>query len=80
MKAWFTNLEPRERLILLGGRRSRSVASRLVRGDGLHTQTEVLREAVASKQRMLGELARVGSGPAAPAPGAQAGRARPSSS
>jgi len=72
MKAWFTNLEPRERLILLGGITAALLIALWLGLMRLHTQTEVLRDAVASKQRLLVELARVGSGPAAPAQGPQA--------
>jgi general secretion pathway protein M len=71
MKAWFTNLEPRERLLLLGGVAAALLIALWLGVMKLHTQTEVLREAVASKQRLLVELARVGSGPATTAQGAQ---------
>ena len=69
MSAWFDNLQGRERLILIGG----AVAAVLiVLWFGLtrmHTQTELLRDAIGSKQRLLLELNRVGSLPAVPTPG-----------
>ena len=71
MKAWFTNLQPRERLIVLGGAVGVLLIAVWFGVMKLHTQTEVLREAVASKQRMLVDLARVGARPAAQQPNAQ---------
>jgi type II secretory pathway component PulM len=67
MKAWFDSLLPRERLTVLGG-----IAGVLLIAIGfgvmkLHAQTEVLREAVGAKQRMLVDLTRVGMRPAASA-------------
>ncbi len=70
MKAWFDNLQPRERLILLGGVAAVLVIAAFLGVMRLHTQTEVLREAVAAKQRMLVDLTRVGVRPAGPAPAA----------
>jgi type II secretory pathway component PulM len=60
MKAWFANLQVRERLILLGG-----VAAVLLIGAWfglmkMHSRTEVLRDAVAQKQRLLIALQSVG--------------------
>jgi len=71
MKAWFTNLQPRERLILLGGVAAALLIAVWLGVMKLHTQTEVLREAVSSKQRMLVELGRVGARPAGPAQATQ---------
>jgi type II secretory pathway component PulM len=70
MKAWFDNLQPRERLILLGGVAAVLLIAVFFGVLRLHTQTEVLREAVAAKQRMLVDLTRVGIRPAGPAPAA----------
>jgi type II secretory pathway component PulM len=64
MKAWFTNLQPRERLILLGGIAAVLLIAVWFGVMRLHAQTEVLRDAVAAKQRMLVDLSRVGSRPA----------------
>jgi type II secretory pathway component PulM len=71
MKAWFENLQPRERLILLGGVAAVLVIAVWFGVMRLHAQTEVLRDSVAAKQRMLVDLGRVGGRPAAPAAGAQ---------
>jgi type II secretory pathway component PulM len=68
MKAWFDNLQPRERLILLGGVAGVLLIAVWFGVMRLHSQTEVLREAVAAKQRMLVDLTRVGVRPAGPAP------------
>ena len=68
MKAWFYNLQPRERLILLGGVAAVLLIAVWLGVMRLHSQTEVLREAVAAKQRMLVDLTRVGVRPAGPAP------------
>jgi len=67
MKAWFDNLQPRERLILLGGVVGVLLIAVWFGVMRLHAQTEVLREAVAAKQRMLVDLSRVGTRPAAAA-------------
>ena len=66
MKAWFENLQPRERLILLGGVAAVLVIAVWFGVMRLHAQTEVLRDAVAAKQRMLVDLTRVDTRPAAP--------------
>ena len=65
MNAWFDNLQPRERLILLGGVVGVLLIAVWFGVMRLHAQTEVLREAVAAKQRMLVDLSRVGTRPAA---------------
>jgi type II secretory pathway component PulM len=65
MKAWFANLQPRERLIALGGVVGVLLIAVWFGVMKLHTQTEVLRESVAGKQRMLVDLTRIGTGPAA---------------
>ena len=53
MKAWFASLQVRERLILLGG----AVAVVLIGAwfglNEMRSETEVLRDAVAQKQRLL---------------------------
>jgi general secretion pathway protein M len=67
MKAWFQNLQPRERLIVLGGAAAVLLIVAWFGVMRLHNQTEVLREAVAAKQRMLVDLTRVGGRPATPA-------------
>lgn len=67
MRAWFTNLQPRERLILLGGVAALLLIAVWFGVMRLHAQTEVLRDAVAAKQRMLVDLTRVGARPAGPA-------------
>jgi general secretion pathway protein M len=66
MKAWFDNLQPRERLIFLGGAAAVLLIAVWFGVMKLHTQTEVLRDAVAAKQRLLVDLTRVGTRPAAP--------------
>ena len=67
MKAWFQNLQPRERLIVLGGIVGVLLIAVWFGVMKLHAQTEVLRESVAAKQRMLVDLSRVGTRPAAAA-------------
>ena len=67
MKAWFDNLQPRERLIFLGGAVAVLLIAVWFGVMKLHAQTEVLRESVAAKQRMLVDLSRVGTRPAAAA-------------
>jgi general secretion pathway protein M len=67
MKAWFQNLQPRERLIVLGGAVGVLLIALWFGVMRLHAQTEVLRDAVAAKQRMLVDLSRVGTRPAASA-------------
>ena len=67
MKAWFDNLQPRERLIFLGGAVAVLLIAVWFGVMRLHAQTEVLRESVAAKQRMLVDLSRVGTRPAAAA-------------
>ena len=69
MKAWFDNLQPRERLIALGGAVGILLIAVWFGVMKLHAQTEVLRESVAAKQRMLVDLTRVGTRPAAPGNG-----------
>jgi type II secretory pathway component PulM len=64
MKAWFANLQPRERLIVLGGAVGVLLIAVWFGVMRLHAQTEVLRESVAAKQRMLVDLSRVGTRPA----------------
>jgi type II secretory pathway component PulM len=71
MKAWFDSLQPRERLILLGGVAAVLVIAVWLGVMRLHAQTEVLRDAVAAKQRMLVDLGRVGGRPATPAANGQ---------
>jgi len=65
MKAWFQNLQPRERLIVLGGVAAALLIAVWFGVMRLHAQTEVLRDAVAAKQRMLVEIGRVGTRPVA---------------
>jgi type II secretory pathway component PulM len=67
MKAWFDNLQPRERLIVLGGVVGVLLIALWFGVMKLHAQTEVLRDAVTAKQRMLVDLTRVGTRPAASA-------------
>jgi type II secretory pathway component PulM len=66
MKAWFNSLQPRERLIVLGGVAAVLLVAAWFGVMRLHAQTEVLRDAVAAKQRMLVDLTRVDTRPAAP--------------
>jgi len=66
MKAWFDSLQPRERLIFLGGVAGVLLITVWFGVMKLHTQTEVLRDSVAAKQRMLVDLMRVGTRPAVP--------------
>jgi general secretion pathway protein M len=66
MKAWFNSLQPRERLIVLGGIAAVLLVAAWFGVMRLHAQTEVLRDAVAAKQRMLVDLTRVDTRPAAP--------------
>ncbi|HUO68155.1 MAG TPA: type II secretion system protein M [Gammaproteobacteria bacterium] len=66
MKAWFDSLQPRERLIFLGGVAGVLLITVWFGVMKLHTQTEVLRDSVAAKQRMLVDLMRVGARPAVP--------------
>jgi len=61
MRAWFANLLPRERGILIGG----AIAAVLVILwigvlSPLRTRSESLRDSIAQKQRQLVDLARVG--------------------
>ena len=67
MKAWFQNLQARERLILLGGGAAVLLIAVWFGVMRLHAQTERLRDSVAAKQRMLVDLGRVGGRPATPA-------------
>ena len=67
MKAWFDSLQPRERLILLGGVVGVLLIAVWFGVMKLHTQTEVLRDSVAQKQRMLVELTRIVARPTGPA-------------
>jgi type II secretory pathway component PulM len=69
MKAWFQNLQRRERLMVLGGVAAVLLIAVWFGVMRLHAQTEVLRDAVAAKQRMLVDLTRVGTRPAGPANG-----------
>jgi type II secretory pathway component PulM len=69
MKAWFQNLQRRERLMVLGGVAAVLLIAAWFGVMRLHAQTEVLRDAVAAKQRMLVDLTRVGTRPAGPANG-----------
>jgi type II secretory pathway component PulM len=71
MKAWFDNLQPRERLILFGGVAAALSIALWLGVMKLHTQSEVLRDAIGAKERLLVDLTRVGARPAATAPGAQ---------
>jgi general secretion pathway protein M len=70
VKAWFDNLQPRERWILVAGI---VVALTIVLWVGvlrpLRTQSANLRAAVESKQRLLLDLGRLESAPTARAPG-----------
>jgi type II secretory pathway component PulM len=65
MRAWFDNLQPRERLTLIGGV---IAAALIILWVGvlspLRTRSELLRDSIASKQRLLVELTRVGPEPA----------------
>jgi len=65
MRAWFDSLQPRERLILIGGA---IVAVLIILWIGvltpLRTRSETLRDSIAQKQRQLVDLARVGPEPA----------------
>jgi type II secretory pathway component PulM len=67
MKAWLERMQPRERLLVLGGAAAVLLIALWVGVMSLHAQTEVLRDAVAAKQRMLVDLTRVGARPTAPA-------------
>jgi general secretion pathway protein M len=67
MKAWFDSLQPRERLMVLGGVVGVLLIAIWFGVMKLHTQTEVLRDSVAAKQRMLVDLTRVGARPTNPA-------------
>ena len=69
MKAWFQNLQQRERLMVLGGVAAVLLIAVWFGVMRLHAQTEVLRDAVAAKQRMLVDLTRVGTGTSGPAKG-----------
>jgi general secretion pathway protein M len=73
MKDWFAGLQPRERAIFLGGA---IVALLIVFWAGvlrpLHSRSEVLRESVTAKQRLLVNLAQIDGqavSPASAAPG-----------
>jgi len=72
MTAWFRNLQPRERWILIAGI---VVALGVVLWAGvlrpLHAQSTTLQAAVESKQRLLVDLGRIGATSAVRAPGAQ---------
>jgi|SRR5689334_4837476 general secretion pathway protein M len=72
MKAWFNNLQPRERWILIAGV---VVAFGVVLWAGvvrpLRTQSALLQTSVASKQRLLSDLGRLGAASPARSPGAQ---------
>jgi type II secretory pathway component PulM len=63
MKAWFANLRPRERLIVLGGVVGVLLIAAFFGVMRLHRQTEVLRDSVAAKQRMLVDLTRINTRP-----------------
>jgi type II secretory pathway component PulM len=60
MKNWFANLQPRERALFAGGA---VVALIILLWGGvlrpLHTRSEVLRDSVAAKQRLLINLAQI---------------------
>ena len=71
MKAWFNSLQPRERLIVLGGVAAVLLIAVWFGVMRLHAQTELLRDSVAAKQRMLVDLGRVGGRPATPAANGQ---------
>jgi type II secretory pathway component PulM len=66
MKAWFQNLQRRERLMVFGGVAAVLLIAVWFAVMKLHAETEVLRDAVAAKQRMLVDLTRVGARPAGP--------------
>jgi type II secretory pathway component PulM len=69
MRAWVESLQARERLILVGGVAAAALILLWFGAMKLHTQTELLRDSIGAKQRLLVELSRVGIQPAGPAPG-----------
>jgi general secretion pathway protein M len=73
MKAWFADLAPRERLILIAG----GIAAVLIFGYWavmhLRAESATLRTAVESKQRLLLDLARLDGAQASAAPGTAQG-------
>ena len=73
MRAWFNNLQPRERWILIAGAVV-TVIIALWAGVllPLRSQSTALQAAVESKQRLLLDLARLGAAPAVRAPGTSA--------
>jgi type II secretory pathway component PulM len=71
MRAWFENLQARERLILIGGAAAAVLILLWFGVMKVHAQTELMRDSVGAKQRLLLELNRVGIQPAGPAPGTQ---------
>lgn len=71
MTAWFQSLQARERMIVIGGAIAAVLILLWFGGVKLHTQTELMRDSIGAKQRLLIELNRVGLQPAAPALGQQ---------
>jgi len=69
MRAWFENLQTRERLMLIGGAAAAVLILLWFGTTRLHAQTELLRDSIGTKQRLLVELDRVGVQPIGPAPG-----------
>jgi general secretion pathway protein M len=60
MRAWFEGLQPRERwLVLAGGVASVLILVWLLVLSPLRSEAATLRNAVAAKQRLLGDLARI---------------------
>jgi type II secretory pathway component PulM len=72
VRAWFDNLQPRERWILIAGI---IVVIGVVLWAGvlrpLRTQSAILQAAVEAKQRLLLDLSRLGTAPTARTPGTQ---------
>jgi type II secretory pathway component PulM len=72
MKEWFANLQPRERAIFGGGAFAALVIllwAGVLRP--LETRSEVLRNSVAAKQRLLVSLAQIDGQPAGPSSGTE---------
>lgn len=71
MRTWFENLQARERVILIGGAAAAVLIVLWFGALKVNAQTELMRDSVGAKQRLLLELNRVGIQPAAPATGTQ---------